>query len=99
MDFGPKNPLRRTPFSAKIVFNNKTSILDCVVRAMTDETAELSLVNTLRVPGSFHLRIENTGEVFWCDADRRTATEIFVSLARLPTPPPAKRKPASGMSW
>jgi hypothetical protein len=47
----------RTILSGKIIFNNRTSVLDCVVKNISSSGAKLVLPNTLRVPNEFELYI------------------------------------------
>ncbi len=47
----------RTILSGKIIFNNRMSVLDCVVKNMSSSGAKLLLPNTLQVPNVFELYI------------------------------------------
>lgn len=47
----------RTILSGKIIFNNRMSVLDCVVKNMSSSGAKLLLPNVLQVPNVFELYI------------------------------------------
>ncbi|MEQ1576336.1 MAG: PilZ domain-containing protein [Hyphomicrobium sp.] len=69
---------RRLLLGGKIIFNNRNSVFDCVVRALSADGAELRMKSTLGVPDAFELRIGPAGEAFQCDIAWRTETEIGV---------------------
>jgi len=73
-------PRRRLLLGGKIVFNNRNSVFDCTVRAMSDQTAELRMQSTLGVPDVFQLRIDLTGQTRLCQVDWRTETDIGATL-------------------
>ena len=82
-------PSRRTLLSAKIIFNNKSSIFDCQVRALSAEGAELRMKSTLGVPDAFQLVIKPHDEEFDCEITKRTETDIGVTFWRKPDQPPS----------
>jgi hypothetical protein len=47
----------RTILSGNIIFNNRMSVVDCVVMNMSSSGAKLLLSNTLQVPNVFELYI------------------------------------------
>ena len=60
---------------AKIVFNNNASVIDCVVRDVSLEGAQLLVASSIGVPDSFDLRINRNdshhpSKVAWKSNDR-----------------------------
>ena len=49
---------RRTLFAGKIVFNQRSSVLNCVVRNLSDSGACLEIDSTIACPDRFELVIE-----------------------------------------
>ncbi len=47
----------RAFLGAKIIFNNRMSIVDCVVRNISSSGAKLALAGSLPIPGEFELQI------------------------------------------
>jgi PilZ domain len=59
---------------AKIIFNNNSSVFDCVVRDLSDTGARLRVASPIGIPDSFDLRIDRNGacypsKVVWRSAD------------------------------
>ena len=71
-------PARRMLLPAKIVFNRKSSVMDCLVRKLTADGAEITMKSTIGVPDAFELRAEQTGETLFCDVASRTLTKLEV---------------------
>lgn len=91
---------RRLLLGGKIVFNNKSSVFDCIVRALSAGGAELQVKSSLGVPDQFHLRIEATGDVHFCSVTSRTQTELGVEfIGQVKQAAPAGKKKISSMSW
>lgn len=80
-------PSRRLLLGAKIIFNNRNSIFDCMVRQLSADGAELRMKSTLGVPEMFQLVVQPHGEKFECEITWRTQTEIGVAFVRLPNQP------------
>ena len=51
----------RALLGAKIIFNNRMSIVDCVVRNFSSSGARLALDDSLSIPGEFELHIPQKG--------------------------------------
>jgi hypothetical protein len=51
----------KTLLGAKIIFNNRMSVVDCVVRNISSSGAKLALTDSLPIPGEFELRIPQKG--------------------------------------
>lgn len=64
----------------KIIFNNRMSVFDCAVARRTREGAELIMESTLGVPQTFELKLEPTGERFFCELAWRKEKMIGVLL-------------------
>lgn len=65
--------------AGKIIFNNKNSVLDCVVSKQTETSAVLSLRNTMLVPEVFELQIPPGGESYICETVEKSLFEIGVA--------------------
>jgi PilZ domain len=52
----------RRLFGAKIVFNNNSSVIDCVLRDLSPQGARLLVPSTNGIPDQFELRINRNGE-------------------------------------
>ena len=48
-------------FKARIVFNNRSSVLDCTVRNLSDTGAGISFADVSSIPPEFELEIPNRG--------------------------------------
>lgn len=68
--------------SGKIVFNNKSSLLDCFVLKKSDDLAILKIRNSMLVPQFFELRVTFPDEIFACEVVRKSITEIEAALSR-----------------
>jgi PilZ domain-containing protein len=51
----------RRLFGAKIVFNNNSSVIDCVLRDLCPQGARLLVPSTNGIPDQFDLRINRNG--------------------------------------
>lgn len=79
-EFCPTGLGRRTLLGAKIIFNDRSSIIDCVLRRISDHSAELRMHSTVAVPGSFQLVIKPHDEVLQCEIAWRSETDIGVTI-------------------
>ncbi|HVY98065.1 MAG TPA: PilZ domain-containing protein [Dongiaceae bacterium] len=68
---------KKTLKSAKIVFNNKQSVIDCFVRDVSDTGAKLQVADLLAVPRNFTLMLHD-GTSHECERVRAHGTEIGV---------------------
>jgi hypothetical protein len=48
---------RRTVLRGRVVFNNRSSVLDCTVRDLSDTGAQLTLADVSALPPEFELEI------------------------------------------
>lgn len=70
---------KRTFLGAKIVLNRGSSILDCIVKDMSNSGARLSLDGALTVPEEFDLALSD-GKVFHCAVKWRRLALLGVSF-------------------
>ena len=82
----PAAQRRKLLLGGKIVFNNRSSVFDCTVRAVSQIGAELRMRSTLGVPDLFRLTIPSTGETFDCEIVERSETDIGVTFRIGPAP-------------
>ena len=55
------NPRQRRLNEGKIVFNNKMSIINCIVRDLSPQGARLLVASPIGIPDQFDLRINRSG--------------------------------------
>ena len=83
----------RTYLGGKIVFNQRSSVMDCLVRNLSGEGAKLVFSNTVTVPQEFDLSIpkqERTYRVrmIWRQADEAGVAICGTRAAPVPAPVP-----------
>lgn len=76
------NLARRTLLLGKIVYANKSCMLDCTVRELSTSQAVVQLPNTLRVPNLVELRIPSLGASYVCETASRTLSEMRLNILR-----------------
>lgn len=54
-------PRRRTLFAGKIIFNQQSSVYNCVVRNISDAGACLEIDSPVGIPDQFELLVEGAG--------------------------------------
>ncbi len=79
-------PRKRTLLPAKIYFNNKQSVLDCILKNFSSAGALLKFVSTMGVPDNFLLVIPSAGKQFHCCVVWSNAKEVGVSFDPLNQP-------------
>jgi hypothetical protein len=57
------SPRQRRLNGAKIVFNNNSSVIDCIVRDLSPHGARLVVAGPVGIPERFDLRIDRNGHV------------------------------------
>jgi hypothetical protein len=87
MDERRTSPRQRRLNGAKIVFNKDASLIDCVVRDLSPEGAQLIVSSLIGIPDLFELRINRDGsrhrsKVAWRSKDRIGVQ--FLDLSRTP---------------
>jgi hypothetical protein len=70
----------RTLKSAKVVFNLRSSVIDCTVRNMSRHGAKLIVGTQLGIPETFDLEFEGDGSVRACKVRWRKENEIGVTF-------------------
>ena len=74
------HPRRRTLKGGKIIFGNRRSVFDCMVRNLSETGALLKLPNTIDIPDQFELQIVNEDIQVNAVVRWRTATELGVQF-------------------
>ncbi|WP_256379001.1 PilZ domain-containing protein [Beijerinckia sp. L45] len=64
----------RSLLKAKIVFNNRMSSIDCIVKNISTGGAKIAVASTLSIPSEFDLEIPQRGKTYrvqmrWRDTD------------------------------
>jgi hypothetical protein len=54
----------KTHLGAKVIFNNRTSIIDCIIRNFSAFGAKLGLTDSQPVPGEFELHIPQKARLY-----------------------------------
>ena len=57
---------KRTFLAARVVFNNRSSVIDCTVRDLSPSGARLVFGHPLPLPAQFELEIPSKGQVLCC---------------------------------
>jgi hypothetical protein len=70
----------RTLLGAKIIYNNRASVLDCVVRNISSFSAELTLAVPMWVPTDFELHIPIKYCSYRAEVVRRDADGVEVEF-------------------
>jgi hypothetical protein len=73
---------RRTVLRGRVVFNNRSSVLDCTVRDLSDTGAQLTLADVSALPPDFDLEIP--GKSLQVQADPRTRPPSLPGHIRQP---------------
>jgi PilZ domain len=76
-----REPRGRALKSAKIVFNNRFSTIDCTVRNLSRHGAKLIVGTQIGVPEQFDLTFEGDGSTRACKVMWRRESEIGVEFA------------------
>jgi hypothetical protein len=74
------NPRRRTLKTGKIVFNHRSSVVDCMVRNLSGEGACLLLPSTAGIPDDFDLLIEPGTAARPCRVTWKNETRLGVAF-------------------
>lgn len=72
----------RTLLGGRIVFNDRQSTFDCMVRNISDGGAKLRVTSLLGIPRAFELQIKDYNEKFVCETVWRDHNELGVSFRR-----------------
>ncbi len=70
----------RTLKTAQIVFNERRSVLDCVVRNTSPAGACLQIANVIEVPDHFVLRMNSIDREVACDVKGRRGDRLGVKF-------------------
>jgi PilZ domain len=78
------SPRQRRFNGAKIVFNNNSSVIDCIVRDLSAHGARLVVASPVGIPERFDLRIDRNGMCHPSKVTWRTNDQIGVSFSTFP---------------
>lgn len=70
------SPRQRRLNGAKIVFNNNSSVIDCIVRDLSSQGARLIVASPVGIPDRFDLRIDRNGACYPSKIAWRTNDQI-----------------------
>lgn len=75
------SPRQRRLNGAKIVFNNNSSVIDCIVRDLSPHGARLVVASPIGIPERFDLRIDRNGMCHPAKVTWRANDQIGVSFS------------------
>ncbi len=76
----PAMPRRRVLKAGRLIFNDRRSTIDCTVRGLSEDGAELHLSTTTNVPDSFTLRLRADGFEWPCKVIDRLPERLDVQF-------------------
>ena len=82
----------KTLWGAKIIFNNRMSTMDCIVKNISSSGAKLALSGSLPVPNEFELHIPRKGRSHRARLIRRDSEGIGVALPSADAKRPAEAR-------
>ncbi len=81
MDEHRKTGRSRTVLRATIIFNNRNSSLDCMIRNFSDVGAKILIDDTIAIPQQFELQVPQKGRSFASKVIWRSNGEIGIEFA------------------
>ena len=75
-----KHQRHRTLKSGKIIFNNKSCVVDCTIRNLSGKGAFLTVSSTVGIPESFELLIQPDGLIQTCRIIRKASNGFGVAF-------------------
>ena len=75
------SPHQRRLNGAKIVFNNNSSVIDCIVRDLSPQGTRLLVVSPVGIPDRFVLRIDRNGACHPSKVTWKADDQIGVSFS------------------
>lgn len=72
----------KTLLGAQIIFNNRMSTIDCVIKNISSSGAKLVVASTVPLPGEFELRIPLKGCSYPARLIRRSREELGVEFLK-----------------
>jgi len=75
------SPRQRRLNGAKIVFNNNSSVIDCIVRDLSPQGARLLVASPVGIPDRFDLRIDRNGACHPSKVTWRANDQMGVSFS------------------
>lgn len=80
MDEHRRATRRRALKGAQIIFNEGSSVIDCVVRDLSETGAKLKIPSPIGVPDTFTLSVQGDNTRRKCRVAWRRATELGVAF-------------------
>jgi len=80
MEHHSDTPSGRVLRGGKIIFNDRRSVVDCLVRNLSDHEATLTVKSTMGLPKTFDLLISGDKESRPCDVSWQTENRMAVSF-------------------
>ncbi len=74
----------RTILGAKIIFNNRSSTVDCVIRNISDTGAKISLDDQMSIPQRFEFSVPQKGMTYDAKAVWRQDNEVGIEFIKEP---------------
>jgi hypothetical protein len=92
------SPRQRRLNGAKIVFNNNSSVIDCIVRDLSPHGARLVVASPVGIPERFDLRIDRNGmchpaKVTWMEGERSDWRKFLDVPGMINRPPCSRNSP------
>lgn len=78
-------PRQRTLLGARVVFNNRRSTLDCVVRNLSDAGALILISDAVALPAVFELEIEHKRRIYGARFRWRDGERVGIALNERPS--------------
>lgn len=84
----PERAVRsRSLLGARIIFNNGSSTVDCMVRNISGSGAKVTLDSVIDLPDEFQLNIPQRGKTYWARVAWRNHSELGLMLSATQTDP------------
>ncbi len=77
----PTQHSRRVLKAGQIVFNGGGSVIDCTVRRLSDQGADIDIISSAGIPARFKLRIEADDFSRVCDIAQKAERQLTVQFA------------------
>lgn len=76
----PQGERRRVLKAGRVVFNNRFTAMDCTIRALWENGAEITVTGTQSIPDTFDLVIKSDNADWPCHVTSRTETRLQVEF-------------------
>ncbi len=82
MDERRHMPRHRTFLQGRVLYNNRRSTADCIIRELTDDGARLSFSDRVTLPHAFELHIPNRDQTYRVETIWNHGEEVGVTFGR-----------------